>query len=488
MDKKDTQNSTQPASKQEQTEKPADQDYYAKLAAKVRIWKSILGQFARIAELYKSHQAFNLAGLQDKVDAYLVEVQREDGKLLQSSQIVKNVHGELKTFNATIRGKPTFESYCENTVLSPNCLYPQTLAELIQNYDDLLFERSEQKQRIQDIRALIRFESNQLKNELLKKPKHQKYRLSFKKEASDISLYSLCMQRLASLYARILRDQSMIGSIEKNLQTRARELYELSEELFPEQARQTCIKSFRVIYPKLEEKITEEYLLCKQLKARFIDAQKAINAEREAAAKANLERPKTPEEKIQGAFNEASKANKNLILEGNCRSLGFTHALIQQINEDETNKQDIIEYVSELLGTAQGKSLNKSGNGRWKPVQGSKVLYELSINPKGGHRQSMPRLYAKKEFFVQEGDQVRLTNPREKKKMVSIRILLKKGDKGNQENDMDVAEKIFFENDGKQHSGAIVVNNQGWMKAKIANNPTPTHAPVPPKNAKDRNL
>ena len=106
-----------------------------------------------------------------------------------------------------------------------------------------------------------------------------------------------------------------------------------------------------------------------------------------------------------------------------------------------------------LLSTEYGKRFGRSGNERWRKVRGSDGLLELSINPKSGHSQAMPRLYAKKELFVQDDKTIELTNNNDKRQTTTIGVIVKKAIKGStktQENDMDVAEKFFFQNDGKQ--------------------------------------
>ena len=237
---------------------------------------------------------------------------------------------------------------------------------------------------------------------------------------------------------------------------------------FPEKVVNDCILEFKQLCPKLEETCIMEERLKHQLKTSMENMKKGVEQEKAKLAPKVKRVEKTPEEKIQEALNLASEKNQNLVLIGKGRSLGLAFTVIEEINKDKNYRQDIVGYIRMLLDTPTNQDFTRGGSSRWKPVRRSnKELYELSVDPDTGSSQGMPRFYAKEELFAESGDNLELTNSKDRREKRKIWILVKKGDKRAQKNDVETAEKIYFENDGKRHDGAVSVNSFGWEKCDI---------------------
>lgn len=449
---------------QREKRKYTKHDYFADLDKKVRIWKSILEQFDRVQESYKKRDAINLSGTQEDVSEYIATLAAKEGKLLYSSEKIQKLYAELQELANQETG--TFIFDYSNTFKMKN-LRRDSLLCLIDNYNELTLEKKEQNQRIQDIQALINFEKKQIQVEIEKKKKEKK------NSNPNHSLLQTSSQRILNLYKRVRKDEAEIKQIQLGLQRKAKELFQVSQDWFSEKIVNDCIKEFKEVYSGLETALVAEAQLKKQLMGALENMKKNVEQEKirlaqQKATSSNKVAEKSPEEKIQEGFKMALETNQNLVLVGQYRSLGLVNSVIQKINEDEEYKQDIIEHILGLLKTPQGQDFGKSGNSRWKPVQGSDVLYELSVNPKKqGHSQSMPRFYAKKEIFVQDGNVLELTHNKDKRPTDSIWVLVRKGSKRTQDNDIDMAEKVYFENDGLPHRGQVYVNALGWEKVDI---------------------
>lgn len=444
-------------------------DYFADLDKKIGIWKSIEEQFNRIHEFYKRREAINLSKMQEEVLNYIMEFDSKEGKLLSSSEEIQKKYAELQELLNREDATATFDLYSNN----PSSNLRQMMLEyLIGWYNNLQAGRKEQNQRIQDIQALIKFEKKQLQLEEARKRTEQK-----KHSKGDRALFKSCMQRIFRLYKRVRQDQAEIKEIQQELRSRAKALIQKANECFPEKVEKECIEGFQMVYSDLEKGLETESLLKRELRNALTSFKQAVIQEKlklqQAKAVVLPKIPeKTPEEKIQDAFDMALEKEENLVLIGPHRSLGLTNQVIKDINKDEEYKEDIIDHIFGLLKTPQGQDFGKAGNSRWKPVQGSDILYELSINPKVGHRQNMPRLYAQKELFVQTPNTIELTNNKNDNQTENIWVLVKKGSKRSQENDIDMAEKVYFQNDGKPHRGQITVNDLGWQKVDIRPQPT----------------
>ena len=446
-------------------------NYFLDLDKKLRIWKSILTEVQRVGTFYKKHASIDLSGTQEEVLKYIIDFDSKEGKLLSSSEKIQQLYAELQELlNQEGQAKVIFDRH--NKKNTTNIMVHFDCNMFIQKINELFQDKSKQKQRIQCIQALLKHEKKQFQLETKIKEatfgKRQEKNVSYEPIPTDFE--QSVIKRIDELRKRIIKDEREIQDIEKDLQRRAKDFTIEGDSIFSKDIEQSFIKECQEIYPELENALVLDYKLKKKLQTALALFKKTVEQEKTKLIQQKLPqkvKEKTSEEKVQEAFTNALEENKNLVLMGTYRSLGLTNVVIGETDIDEEYKQDIIEHILGFLDTPQGQDFGKSGNSRWRPVLGTD-LYELSVNPKKvGHSQKMPRLYAKKELFARNGNSLELTSKKEKNSTESIWVLVRKGTKRTQENDIDMAEKVYFKNDGKQHYGYIIMNDLGWEKIDL---------------------
>ncbi len=471
-------------------------DYFVDLDKNARAWNVLLKQFKLFDSLYKRIDDIGLENLEKICSDYIISfnIKKEEKESLYSESIqdlftkLQNILHPKKDKseqNESSKEEKTEEERIKlyATIHTLNNIH-QSVASLVENSHELFKEKSRQERRITDIEELIRFEERQILKE--------KNRLqSMGKDREGDFAWESCTKSIETLRKRVKNDRATVKRIQTLLQKKAQKLCQLGEACFSEKSENDCKVELQIARLELKGMFIKELKRKKRLSDALVNLQNAVKKESEEKSKKTVakqeKQERTPEEQIIDGFNEALKAQTNIVLIGKFRSLGLTHPVIKDILEDETFRDDIISYISGLLKTQYGKDFGRSGNERWKKVLGSDGLSELSINPKSGHSQAMPRLYAKKELFVQDDTTIELTNNKDKRKTATIPVVVKKAIKGStktQENDMDVAEKFFFQNDGKQHDGErdghALTNNLGWIKKVIySDDDTPQKLPIP---------
>ena len=221
-----------------------------------------------------------------------------------------------------------------------------------------------------------------------------------------------------------------------------------------------------------------------QLRSALKEAKARRKAEQEAEAKAKEEPPKSSLEKIRDAINLAIQRGQNVVLKGQYRTLGLTLPTMKALMDDQY-AEDSMEHIDKVLRTPLDEDVIIRGANRWKQFASDGHLYELTVCPKSGHSQAMPRFYFQKRFFVLTDS----ANPR----MVPsngnapadgnacvVWVGVRKGTKRSQKRDAALADAVLFPGDMKT-SALQSYNTLSWMMADVeppvGGKPSPT--PIP---------
>lgn len=448
-------------------------DYISDLYKKVRFWKSISKSenYGMKPGNISDQPVSSLQKTKEEALAFLQKFCQTESQLLNESLEIQKLYNSLEElsnqadkFQREDMAKLIQHSW---TVNNYKFDYYLMLVELFKKEQEI------QNKRIKDIKAYIAYTQKQMdleKDRLKNERNNNKYPASLLERLFSSArsvVFKFSNPRYHYLEKIKKKEEKEIKDIGLDLQKKAKEILQSAEKEFTPESQKVLIKSLK----EIKKLLKEGNLRVGYLKSKLFEFKHTLSLIKQkknspVIPKTNITE-KSKEEKIQDAFASALEKNQNLILVGKHRSLGLTNAVVQNIVDDDEYQEDIIEHIEGLLSTPQGQDFGRSGNSRWKPVQGSNVLYELSVNPKTGHRQTTPRLYAKKELFIQNESSMELTNTQAKKKQETVWVLVRKGCKRTQENDIDLAEKVYFENDGKQHDGHVVVNNLSWEKVVV---------------------
>lgn len=452
-------------------------DYISDLLKKAHFWQSMSKskKYVITPELLSADMPISkLNTVKEGVENYLKQFCQNSHQLLTENSQIQTLYSKLEelctqTSKFQIEG---MQKLLQNNVILTHYDFGHyvTLVELLD------CEKKAQQKRIKDIQAYITFTQKQIEAE--------KKRLNNKNENKGASsslldrlfsstrsaIFKFSNPRYRFLKKVVKREKKEIKDIELDLQKKAKEILQSAEKEFTPESQQKVVQACK----EIKKMLKEGNALVGYLSSKLIELKRVVSIEKQKKEQENSsihqnQKEKSLEEKLQDAFTTALKTNQNLVIQGKNRSLGLTNSVIKEIMEDEEFGQDIIEHISGLLDTPQGQDFSWSGSSRWKQFKGSNgTLYELSVNPKTGHSQSMPRLYAKKEIFNLDGE---LTNNKDKGQTETTWVLVKKGSKRTQGNDKHTTEKVHFKNDGEPHKDALIINDLGWIKISICPGP-----------------
>ena len=267
------------------------------------------------------------------------------------------------------------------------------------------------------------------------------------------ALHALVPERLQGFFAskqvRILKKQikqneKCIDEIKKGLYAQSKAIVQRARELLPESKKEACITDFSYYIRGLGEdaRLAEARLreLAEVLK-NFREQYKAsmANWEAERAAQGETTQQDVMEQ-IRSAVQLASGVQQGVILTGKCRTIGLSYDVLEEF-EGERYEEDILEQIEQLLETSFSSGVVDGGSSRWKKLKATNgKVVELSVSPKEGNSQEMPRIYFKKcvvNMNEPEEGQTKKTGTT-KEVWVAVKI----GSKGDQRNDMMTASKI----------------------------------------------